>query len=669
MRVSPVYTSPTITAGRPANDKLVMTSETIATWGHPRVFIGGTDISYYRSAPIVITSIAWNRLGNSESIELTIPALTIYDRPGYNDLTWLTESAPIRVEKIDSSGVASAIWLGKINNFAPNSDGLGIVISGQGLFYELSTVKALPAAGGTQSVPYQDLGYVMAARMNKARVGLSSCKPVAVGQYAQKDGGGEDIVSYLKSCLTMSESTSNAAWTIWVNMNAIPSIVRTNAIPGAKTHTLIAGQDGVVDNLIKDTSNGITTIYGQGTTKGGFAWRNTMYPLSSATAYRFPLDDPFGGFAENATDDQLFLYSGGVTAIGGVLKAKLVASPYNYTIVSASSTPGSVAYKTFDAQTTKAVSAQQAIWGQKVTGVVDAKFWSKLMGQRDCTAGYYQAPLAANTATQPRLFNSYGKDIGPNPAYKASVRVIDDYQDFGDGVSISQAVIAATAAVNRDSVRPIEGDLVLTVCPQEYARWDIAPGDTITYKKKWGQDLSLIVSRVEWSLTTDPTVTLSVSTRDLEWSAMQAQLNRLRTKSIIAPSKSGIVAAQTGVMNVATAPAAASAASVNGIKAISNNVTGSYTLNSTVEDALVPLTGTVGPFTVTVPTNATVPFRIGAQIHFQMTAGAAGVYAFVAAGGVTINAYPGLKLAGPGAVASLVYRGADAWTLVGNLSA
>ena len=667
-RVSPVFTTPTISAGRPVGDKLVQTSETVASWGHPRVFIGGHDVSYYRNAPIDISLMSWTRLGNYEAIEFTLPALTIYDLPGSNDLTWLTDSAPIRVDRIDASGASSILWLGTINAIRPGVDGLGMVISGHGLFYELQYILALPTAGQTQSIPTQDLGFTIAANLNKHRINTALCKPVAVGQYAQKDGGGEDMLAFVKSCLTMSENTSNAAWTVWLDSKSIPSIVRTNAIPGAKTMTLVAGQDGVEDNLSKDTTVGATSILGQGTTKGGFAWRNTKYPLSSATAHRFPLDDPSGGFAEGSVDAQLFTYAGGTTAIGGVLKQKLVA--LGWSVPSASATVGSVAYKTFDANTTVAVKAQQAAWRQKVTGVVDANFWSKLVGQRDCTAGYYIAPLAANTATQPRLYNAYGKDIGPNPAYKATVRKIELFQDFGDGVSLDQATVAATAAVNRDATRPIEGDLVLTVCPQEYARWDIAPGDTILYKQKWGANLSLIVSRVEWSLSTTPTVTLTVSTRDMDWSAMQAQINRLRGKQIITPQKNGIVAAQTGVMNVATAPAAAAGSSVNGILGISNPVSGSYTLNSTVQDYLIPLTGTVGPLTITVPPESSVPFRVGGQIHFEMVNGTSNsVYAFVAGSGVTIDAFPGLKLAGKGAFATLVYKGSNNWLLVGALDA
>ncbi len=668
MRVSPVYTTPSITAGRPSGDKLVQTSETIATWGHPRVFVGGHDVSYYRNVPIDISLLSWTRLGNYEAIEFTLPALTIYDLPGSNDLTWLTDSASIRVDKIDGSGNASIIWLGTINAIRPGVDGLGMVISGHGLFYELQYILALPTAGGTQSIPTQDLGYTIAANLNKHRINTALCKPVSVGQYAQKDGGGEDMVSFVKSCLTMSESPSNEAWTVWIDSKSVPSIVRTNAIPGAKTVTLVAGQDGVEDSISKDTTSGTTSILGQGTTKGGFAWRNTKYPLSSATAYRFPLDDPSGGFAEGALDGQLFTYAGGTTAIGGVLKQKLVA--LGRRIPSASASHSSVSYMTFDSYTTVAVKAQQAAWSQKVTGVVDAKFWSRLMGQRDCTAGNYIAPLASNPATQPRLYNAYGKDVGPNPAYKATIRKNEIFQDFGDGVSLSQATVTASAIVNRDLVRPIEGDLVLTVCPQEHARWDIAPGDTLIYKQKWGANRSFIVNRVEWSLSTDPTVTINISTRDIDWSAMQAQINRIRGKALITAQKNGVVAAQTGVMSVATAPAASAGSSVNGILGLTDAVSGSYVLNTTVQDYLVPLTGAVGPLTITVPPESSVPFRVGAQVHFEMVNGtSSSVYAFLAGAGVTIDAFPGLKLAGKGAFATLVYKGSDNWLLVGALSA
>lgn len=71
--------------------------------------------------------------------------------------------------------------------------------------------------------------------------------------------------------------------------------------------------------------------------------------------------------------------------------------------------------------------------------------------------------------------------------------------------------------------------------------------------------------------------------------------------------------------------------------------------------------------TLTVPTNATVPFPIGTAIIVVQTG--AGQVTVAGAGGVTVNATPGLKLFGQWSVAVLVKRATDGWLLAGDLSA
>jgi hypothetical protein len=72
------------------------------------------------------------------------------------------------------------------------------------------------------------------------------------------------------------------------------------------------------------------------------------------------------------------------------------------------------------------------------------------------------------------------------------------------------------------------------------------------------------------------------------------------------------------------------------------------------------------PFSLTVPTNATVAFPTGT--HIDLIQSGAGQVTIAAAVGVTINAAPGLKLNGQWAGATLVKVGTDEWDLVGNLT-
>lgn len=71
--------------------------------------------------------------------------------------------------------------------------------------------------------------------------------------------------------------------------------------------------------------------------------------------------------------------------------------------------------------------------------------------------------------------------------------------------------------------------------------------------------------------------------------------------------------------------------------------------------------------TLTVPLNSSVAFPTGTQINLLQTG--AGQVTVAGAGGVTVNATPGLKLRAQWSSATLVKRGTDTWVLLGDLSA
>jgi hypothetical protein len=92
----------------------------------------------------------------------------------------------------------------------------------------------------------------------------------------------------------------------------------------------------------------------------------------------------------------------------------------------------------------------------------------------------------------------------------------------------------------------------------------------------------------------------------------------------------------------------------------------SYTLVLTDKGKLVEISN-ASANNLTVPLNSSVAFPTGSQINILQTG--AGQTTVVATGGVTINATPGLKLRAQWSSATLIKRGTDTWTLVGDLSA
>ena len=71
--------------------------------------------------------------------------------------------------------------------------------------------------------------------------------------------------------------------------------------------------------------------------------------------------------------------------------------------------------------------------------------------------------------------------------------------------------------------------------------------------------------------------------------------------------------------------------------------------------------------TITIPTNASVAFDVGTKIMFVQMG--AGQVTFVASGGVSLYADPGLKIAAQYGGAELVKIATDTWILVGRLAA
>jgi hypothetical protein len=95
--------------------------------------------------------------------------------------------------------------------------------------------------------------------------------------------------------------------------------------------------------------------------------------------------------------------------------------------------------------------------------------------------------------------------------------------------------------------------------------------------------------------------------------------------------------------------------------------TANYTLAALTErDSMIEM-NSASAITLTVPTNATVAYPVGTSIDIlRVGAGAVNV---ASAGGVTVNATPGLKLRAQWSSATLIKRATDTWVLVGDLSA
>jgi hypothetical protein len=97
-----------------------------------------------------------------------------------------------------------------------------------------------------------------------------------------------------------------------------------------------------------------------------------------------------------------------------------------------------------------------------------------------------------------------------------------------------------------------------------------------------------------------------------------------------------------------------------------NQQAGAYTPVLADRDKLVEVSSASG-VTVTIPTNASVAYPVGTSIDILQTG--SGQITIAGAGGVTVNATPGLKLRTQWSSATLFKRATDTWVVFGDLTA
>ena len=97
-----------------------------------------------------------------------------------------------------------------------------------------------------------------------------------------------------------------------------------------------------------------------------------------------------------------------------------------------------------------------------------------------------------------------------------------------------------------------------------------------------------------------------------------------------------------------------------------NQQAGAYTVVLTDRDKLVEVSSASG-VTLTIPTNSSVAYPVGTSIDILQTG--AGQVTIAGAGGVTVNATPGLKLRTQWSSATLFKRAENTWVAFGDLSA
>jgi hypothetical protein len=133
---------------------------------------------------------------------------------------------------------------------------------------------------------------------------------------------------------------------------------------------------------------------------------------------------------------------------------------------------------------------------------------------------------------------------------------------------------------------------------------------------------------------------------------------------VAAPTFSGLVTASAS--GVAFSDGTQTKQGVPSITTITPK-TDSYTLSNLNERDTIVEISKGSATTLTIPTNSSVAYPVGTTIDIIQTG--SGQVTIAGAGGVTVNATPGLKLRTQWSSATLLKRAENTWLVYGDLSA
>lgn len=221
----------------------------------------------------------------------------------------------------------------------------------------------------------------------------------------------------------------------------------------------------------------------------------------------------------------------------------------------------------------------------------------------------------------------------------------------------------ATAAHNGIYVRT--SSTVLTRADDFNTALEIAGGDLVFVEKgSLYKNTSWVVENEVNTIGTDDVLWAQFSGAGTVTAGTNVSVTGLQVSVVAAPTFSGLVTASAS--GVAFSDGTQTKVGVPSITTISQK-TDSYTLaNLNERDIIIEINkGTAT--TLTIPADGTVNYPVGTTLDIIQTG--SGQVTIAGAGGVTVNATPGLKLRTQWSSATLLKRASNTWLVFGDLSA
>jgi hypothetical protein len=267
------------------------------------------------------------------------------------------------------------------------------------------------------------------------------------------------------------------------------------------------------------------------------------------------------------------------------------------------------------------------------------------------------ASLVSSTVT----YNNGTDGVGATLTLGANLTTLDGYTlNNGDRILVKNE---ATTANNGIYVRT--SATVLTRADDFNSSAEIAGGDFIFVENgTLYNSTGWVVENEVTTVGTDAVLWTQFSGAGTVTAGTNVSVSGLQVSVVDAPTFSGLVTASA--TGVAFSDGTQTKIGVPSITTISQK-TDSYTLASLTERDTIIEISKGSATTLTIPADSTVNYPVGTTLDVIQTG--SGQVTIAGAGGVTVNATPGLKLRTQWSSATLLKRAADTWLVFGDLTA
>lgn len=505
--------APTMVDGRPVLWTPTATGH--APYGYLQIVANGTDVSAIDGVPTPRPEWSDGEPFAYGPAVFTFPTLnTLATLP-----SWAKEGAnfTIRIARCNASMELTGVYEIQYRGIAVAIEGDDpngpLTITCTGLLYGVDLQKRKTAI----LVSSKDIGTVIPAALNSAagRRYDAMAKKVT-GVKTAVSGGGEPLLTGYIQQLLATALYRGKIWTVACD-DKTPEL-RPKDLTTIHMNVR-SGQRGVDINLTRDASQAPNIIFGRGVNKQQGRWGNWKFPNQHPDdAPLYPLG-PSQIFHIGLRDSQ-------TTSGRGVSDAQ--------------ERLGRPVTGTWNAGDVKALRREQDKMGITVDGDLGPQSWAAMFDVGANTGsidGAFQAPLAALKEVRPRLIGPDGADLGPNPAYDDAILPVEEWFEFGFGVSKQDAIRWAREYLKRVSNPGWFGTITFNgMSPKEMPAIAIRSGMNIKVKGHRGSDIVLHIAHVR--KRKDGSVVLTVDTNARDYPTLAATLRRDRNS--VDPAKAAV---------------------------------------------------------------------------------------------------------------------------------